>query len=145
MTIEIEQYLVDEYKVIHFSFLTHESDIKGWLEAEGDAYFDCGQGYATDEVDLIVATQDGKFYEVNVKAKLGSQEQDRGTRLYWVDRIKSVKYMEIPKPEPKLLFNYDFSVRLTDVQRGMIDDLFKRMGVEPKFIAKHIPYGSCSH
>ena len=97
----LDPKLKEQYNIFEDAYyLTSENDIIPVFSDIGDDYLDCGQGYYTDTKDVIAHIA-GKFYKVTVNAEITSAKQDCGDRLYWVDGIKSVTYIEIPKPEPK--------------------------------------------
>lgn len=94
----MEQYLKDQYNVIEDKFALKNVDDINFYFSESTDSFDCGQGYYNDEVKKIVLI-DNKFYRVTIKAEIGSAKQDHGERLHWVEGIKSITYVEIPKPD----------------------------------------------
>ena len=61
---------------------------------------DCGQGYYQDQVSYHCFI-DGEFKEIEIHAEIGSQKQDRGDRLYWVDGIEKVVFKD--KDEKEML------------------------------------------
>lgn len=95
-----EQYLVDQYEVYECSELqSHLQIIDHFKQTDSHDFFECGQGYSTDHVQKLVKI--GKdFYNVNIHAEISSAKQDRGDRLYWVEKISNVTYQQIPKPLP---------------------------------------------
>lgn len=98
---ELEGYLIKQYNVHEDkNYLQDASDIEQYFKDDGYDYFDCGQGYSQSEADVIVHIAN-KFYLVTMKAEIGSQKQDRGDRLYFVENIVKVEYEEIDKPERK--------------------------------------------
>ena len=98
---KIEPYLVNEYGVIEdVKGLTSEDDIENYFMDCGSEYFDCGQGYYEDEVELIVKIG-YRFFNVHIYAEVWGDKQDHGDKLYYVEKIMSVTHEEIPKPEPK--------------------------------------------
>jgi hypothetical protein len=80
--------------IIESQYLTSVDDIQEFFSDDGDEYFDCGQGYYQDDAEVIVKI-DGKYYKVNMTAEIGSERQDRGDRLYFVERVESVKVSEM--------------------------------------------------
>jgi len=97
----MEQYLKDDYNVIEdTNYLKSESDIKDYFRGLGMEEIDCGQGYYEDSRTWIAKVAD-EFYEVTAYAEIDSAKQDRGDRLYWVDRISKVEWEKIDKPLPK--------------------------------------------
>lgn len=96
----MEKYLIEQYGVIEEErYLTSVDDIEDFVR-DMDDLFDCGQGYYSDEAELILKIG-GKFYLVNVTAKINSSKQEYGDRLYWSEGIESLSYKEIEKPQPK--------------------------------------------
>lgn len=85
-------------------YLKSVDDIEGYFKEDGYTYFDCGQGYYS-ESEAVYIKIDDKYYEVIMTAEIGSQKQDRGDRLYWVEGIKSVTYKELSKEGIDLFFN----------------------------------------
>lgn len=97
----MEQYLIDEYNIEEDEkYLTNPTQIEEYYKDCGRDYFDCGQGYFQTVAVLLVKIKD-KFYEVTITAAVNGDKQDYGDRLYYVDRITHVSYVEIPKPLPK--------------------------------------------
>lgn len=97
----IDPILKKQYSIITDSrYLCEESDIIPYFEVCGIDFFDCGQGYSQDEATVIIAIHN-KYYEVTMKASITSSKQDRGDRLYWVEDISDITYIEILKPKPK--------------------------------------------
>lgn len=130
----MEQYLKDQYNVREISYLESEEDIVSYFMEDPYDYFDCGQGYYEDEVNIIVKIKD-KFYNVKITAAIGSSKQDRGDRLYFVENAESVEYSEIEKPVDKninkvkyILFQADFDENEANVYKlcnlDSIDDFF---------------------
>lgn len=97
---ETEQYLIDEYSIVESKYLKHELEIEDYFKDWGFEYFECGQGYYESCVDIMVKIGN-KFYNVTIDAEIGSAKQDRGDRLYWVERIENVTWEQIDKPLPK--------------------------------------------
>lgn len=121
----MEEYLVEQYGVIESKdYMETEADIEEYFYANGPDYFDCGEGYYQDEVGLIVKAED-KFYNVTVSADIDSAKQDRGDRLYWVDRITNVSYKEIDKPKPKPKGEVQYSLLITNEQRTKLESFMK--------------------
>lgn len=118
-----EQYNIFEDE----NYLKSESAIVPIFTNIGYDYLDCGQGYYTDTTDII-AYVNGKFYKVTIDAEITSAKQDCGDRLYWVDDIKSVTYVEIPKPEPKS--EELFMVYVKEYQLEHAIDVLKNAGIE---------------
>ena len=119
----MEQYLKDQYNVREISYLKSEDDIVPYFMEDPYDYFDCGQGYYEDEVEVIVKIKD-KFYSVKITAEIGSSKQDRGDRLYFVEGAESVEYKEIEKPVDKnvdkikyLLFESNFDEGESEVYK----------------------------
>ena len=86
----MEQYLIDDYGVEEdVKYLTDPSQIEEYYKDCGRDYLDCGQGYFQEEAVLLVKIKD-KFYEVCIEAEIDGNKQDRGDRLYYVERITKV-------------------------------------------------------
>jgi hypothetical protein len=117
-----EQYDIFEDE----NYLKSESAIVPIFTNIGYDYLDCGQGYYTDTTDII-AYVDGKFYKVTIDAEITSAKQDCGDRLYWVDDIKSVTYIEIPKPEPKSEELFTFYIKEYQVKNAI--NVLKNAGI----------------
>lgn len=110
----MEDYLKEEYGVIEDpEFLGSTEQISDYFSDMWIDYLPCGQGFYTDEAKVLVKISD-YFYEVIIKAEIGSQKQDRGDRLYWVENIESVTYKEIPKPITKKRYLTEYSLLLTE-------------------------------
>ena len=124
----LEEYLVEQYGVImDKKYLKHTSQIGDYFYDCHQDMFDCGQGYAQDEAEAIVFIDD-KFYSVKITAEIGSQKQDRGDRLYWVEGLESIDSEEIDKPKEKLkkLYEYSFSVELLEEDKIKFDAIIKQ-------------------
>ncbi len=107
-----DNYLEQDYNIIESGdWLKSKDDIDDYFR-DSNHLFECGQGYFQDTVESLVKTMDGKFYKVVTKAEIGSQKQDRGDRLYWVESIESVTFSEIEKPEPKQRIRLSVEVEL---------------------------------
>lgn len=118
----MEQYLINDYDVFEdIKWLTDESQIENYFTDNYDDLFDCGQGYYQDEANLICKVKD-KFYEVAVKADIGSQRQDRGDDIYFVDYINSVEYEEIDKPLPKDREIVTYTISLTKSEKVSLEN-----------------------
>lgn len=117
---ELEEYLIKQYNVHEDkNYLQDESDIEDYFKDDGYDYFDCGQGYSQDEADVIVHIAN-KFYLVTMEAEIGSQKQDRGDRLYFVEDIVNVEHREIDKPERKTEY---ISIKVSE------DDIERVLGI----------------
>lgn len=117
----MDTYLIEQYDVLEDAkWLTDVSDIEAYFEDEGREYFDCGQGYYQDEAEVICKIG-VKFYEVTITAEIGSAKQDRGDRLYWVESIESVSYVEIEKPQPIPVKSIRYTVDVTEYQREQLE------------------------
>ena len=118
----MEQYLINDYDVFEdVKWLTDESQIENYFTDNYDDLFDCGQGYYQAEANLICKVKD-EFYEVAVKANIGSQRQDRGDDFYFVDYIKSVEYEEIDKPLPKDREIVTYTISLTKSEKVSLEN-----------------------
>lgn len=125
----MEQYLVEDYGVVEDKrYLTKEEDIESYFEDNAYDYFDCGQGYYQDEASIICCIEN-KFYNVTINAEIGSQKQDRGDRLYWVEYIKSVIYEEIKKPNPKSRMVITYKVCVTDEEKHRLENFMNENGI----------------
>lgn len=123
----LEEYLVEQYGVImDKKYLKHTSQISNFFNDCYNDMFDCGQGYAQDEAEAIVFI-DGVFYNVKITAEIGSQRQDRGDRLYWVESLESIDFEEIEKPKEKLkkIYDYSFSATLLKEEKIALDKIIK--------------------
>jgi hypothetical protein len=117
-----EQYNIFEDE----NYLKSESAIVPLFSDIGYDYLDCGQGYYTDTTDIIAYIA-GKFYKVTINAEITSAKQDCGDRLYWVDDIKSVTYIEIPNPEPKSEELFTFYIKEYQVKHAI--NVLKNAGI----------------
>ena len=121
----MEKYLIEEYEVVEDEkWLRTEGEIEDYFSDNGHDYFDCGQGYYQDEAGLICKIGN-KFYEVVLRAEIDSSKQDRGDRLYWVDRISNVEYEEIEKPQPKHRGEVQYNLSITNHQRTTLEKFMK--------------------
>lgn len=126
----MEKYLTEEYNVIEDeNYLKTEEDIEGYFSDNGNDFLDCGQGYYTEEADLLCKVGD-KFYEVSIEAEITSAKQDRGDRLYWVEKVTSVTYNEVDKPLPKSKQKVDYSLTLTNYQKSILENFMKENHIE---------------
>jgi len=123
-----EKYLVDDYNLHEFADLKHESQIPDWFKNDFNDEFDCGQGYYEDKAVLFVKIG-AKFYHVTLTAEIGSAKQNVGDRLYWVEGIKKVEYVEVEKPAPKNQYTYIFSMNLSGADFTQVEHFLKGMGV----------------
>lgn len=122
----LDKYLIKQYNVhVDSKYLKHESQIVEYCK-DYTELFDCGQGFYENEKVLIVAIAD-KFYEVKIHAEIGSAKQDRGDRLYWVEKIDKVEYKEIDKPIPKDILEANYSLKLTKEQKDNLDKFIKEL------------------
>lgn len=125
-----EQYLFDEYDLIEdVNWLTNVNEIKEFILGDLRQFFQCGQGYYNDNVDLLMKIQD-KFYKVNAKAEITSAKQDRGDRLYWAESIESVTWKEVDKPLPKLKTTKSYTFELTTYQEQELDNFIKEQKIK---------------
>ena len=100
---ETEAYLIKDYNAVeNKKYLRSPLQIEDYFKEYDDSseYFECGQGYAQEEAELLVKIGN-KFYNVKLHAGICSAKQDRGDRLYWVENIRKVEYAEVDKPLPK--------------------------------------------
>lgn len=125
----MESYLKEEYDVYESKYLKDESEIEDYFMDSGVDFFDCGQGYYQDEVDLIVKIED-KFFRVDIYAEIMSAKQDVGDRLYWVDGINEVEYKEIPKPLPKDRVDVTYNLTMTHSQKNRLEEFMKDNFIE---------------
>lgn len=125
----MERYLTEQYNVIeNKNSLCKEENIKDYFKDVGIDLLSCGQGYYQDEIDVICKIDD-KFYNVSIIAEITSAKQDRGERLYWVDKITNVDYNEIDKPTPKDTKEVQYSLSLTNVQRELLEEFLKENNI----------------
>lgn len=75
-------------------YLTSEDQIKDYFKDNGYDHFECGEGEYEDEVEVTVKIGD-EYFEVFMSAEIGSQRQDRGDRLYWVEDVTTVTYKKV--------------------------------------------------
>lgn len=118
----MEQYLIDDYNVYEDTkYLTEETQIEEYFKDNGYDYFDCGQGYYEEEVDLLLKIQN-TYYQVYLQAEIGrSAKQDVGDRIYFVDEISSVTYKEINKPLPKLKTIKTYTLELSKEKENILN------------------------
>lgn len=122
----MESYLKEQYDVIDDKYLSSVDDIKWYFEDNGYEWLDCGQGYATESASKIVHI-DGKFYMVHFEAEIESSKQDRGDRLYFVERVKNVSYEEIEKPVEKDTSDTIFIIE--NYNKNMVEQLLRENGI----------------
>lgn len=98
----MEEYLIKDYDVLEDEryLPSIESIVPYFKSLDSRGYFDCGEGYYQDEHEQLIKIKD-KFYRVTITAEIGSQWMDVGDRVYFVESIKNVEYIEIDKPTPK--------------------------------------------
>jgi len=132
----LENYLIEQYEVImNKKYLKHTSQIPDYFNDRYYDMFDCGQGYAQDEVEVMVFINN-KFYSVKIMAEIGSQKQDRGDRLYWVEGIESISVEEIEKPKEKLkkIYKYNFNIELLAEDKIKLDNIIEQFQNNNKII-----------
>lgn len=123
----LDPKLKEQYNIIEDKdYLKTENDIIPLFSDIGYDYLDCGQGYYTDTTDIIAYIA-GNFYKVTINAEITSAKQECGDRLYWVDDIKSVTYIEIPEPEPKSEEPFTFYIKEYQVKHAI--DVLKNAGI----------------
>lgn len=61
---------------------------------DGASLFDCGQGYYQDEVTTNAYIEDS-LYSVKLTAEIDSSKQDRGDRLYWVEKVTNISFTPV--------------------------------------------------
>lgn len=121
----LEQYLIDEYGCYEDSeYLKHELQIEEHFKSGFSDEFDCGQGYYEDEIVKLVKIGN-KFYNVTITAEIGSAKQDYGDRLYWIESIEKVTYVEVDKPQPKDYQVHQYSFSLNTDQKVVLDAFIK--------------------
>ena len=126
----MEDYLIKDYDVYEDeNYLTEEKQIESFFKDNGYDFFDCGQGYYQEEAKIICKIGN-KFYEVSMNAEIGSEKQDRGDRLYYVDYINNVTYKEIEKPQPKHREQKTYVLNLTSQEQNKIESIFKDLGLK---------------
>ncbi len=125
----MEEYLKYDYDVFEDDDLTSEEDIIPFFTDTGYDYFDCGQGYYQDEA-IILAKIGDKFFYVTLKAEVWGDKQDRGDKLYYVESITSITYVEIEKPLPKLKKPITIEFTANDAVINQVFDILTRNGVE---------------
>lgn len=115
---ELEDYLIKQYEVHEDkNYLQDVSEIEDYFKDSGGDYFECGQGYAQSEAQVMVHIAN-KFYIVYMEAEIGSAKQDYGDRLYWVEDVESVTYKEIDKPERKTEY-FNIKVSESDIEKAL--------------------------
>lgn len=125
-----EKYLFEEYDLFEDkNWLTKREDIVEYFEENGADFLDCGQGYSQDETSILCKVGD-KFYIVDIEAEIGSQKQDRGDRLYWVEDIESVSYEEVDKPLPKDRVNVFYNLSLTKAQKERLESFMDNASID---------------
>ena len=124
----LDPVLKEQYNIFEDNyFLKTENDIIPVFYNIGADYLDCGQGYYTDSTNIIAYIA-GKFYKITIDAEITSAKQDRGDRLYWVDDINLVTYVEIPKP---ILKSEELiTVYIKEYQLEHAIDVLKNAGIE---------------
>lgn len=125
----MEKYLIEQYDVLEDRYLTSEIGIVDYFRDCGTDYMDCGQGYYSDEANVICKISD-RFYNVKIKADIASAKQDVGDRLYWVDYISSVTYEEIGKPQPKDTMEMAYHLIITADQKRVLESFMRENHIE---------------
>lgn len=128
-----EPYLIDDFKCYESMYLSEESGIEDYFKDNGYEFFNCGQGHYQEESDILLKVLD-KFYNVNICAEIGSSQQDRGDRLYFVEEITSVTYEETEKPLPKEKESYNYKITCSTDQKKFIEKFFSDNGLIFKLI-----------
>jgi len=128
----MEDYLVREYAVFEDEkYLKTTQELKSYFKDSGYDYFDCGQGYYQDESDITCKIGE-KFYDVTMRAEIGSQKQDRGERFYFVENIESVTYKEIPKPKPKQKIALTYKLLINKEEKHALEVFLKNRNIDFK-------------
>ena len=109
MDIIEDEYLNDENKIVH------------WFKDCGHEYFECGQGYYQEDVEICVKIG-AEYFKVQIYAEIESSKQDRGDRLYWVEKITEVKYSKISIDEMTQIINANIWKKI-EVYEQKIDKL----------------------
>jgi hypothetical protein len=126
----VEDYLIKEYGVVSSSeWLKSENQIEAYFRDCYSDFFDCGQGYYEDEVDIIVKIGP-KFFNVHLVVEIGSAKQDRGDRLYWTECFKSCKWEEIEKPAKKETKKVSYSFELNESQETKLNKFLKENDIK---------------
>lgn len=123
----MEEYLEKEYGVIEDSnWLKCEEQIESHFKDDSYDLFDCGQGYYQDEA-YVICKIGLKFYGVTIKAEVWGEKQDRGDKLYHVESIENVSWVEIDKPEPKDKVSFTYSFCMTKDDKLLLDQYLASM------------------
>ena len=128
----MEDYLKKEYNIHSSEYLEKEEEIEEYFQDNGSLFFDCGQGYSENKVEFITMIEN-KFYQVNLKAEIESSKQDRGDRLYWVEKITEIIWKEIEKPLPKPRTEFVFKAQLTVGEKKRIEKLLEAMKINNEY------------
>lgn len=124
----MEDYLKNDYGVIQDrNYLKCEEQIEPYFKDNYSDHFDCGQGYAQDEAIAIIKIAQ-KYYSVKTTAEIESAKQDRGDRLYWVEKIASITWEELPKPLPKETEQFTYTFTLNKDKRAHLEEFLKEHG-----------------
>lgn len=97
----------------------NEEKIISYFKDNGVEYFDWGVGYYQEETEVYVRTKNSKIFKVLIEAECIGQNNDYGDKTYFVDRIKSVNYIEISELE-----YINFNIKSLEYQQGsLVNDL----------------------
>lgn len=90
-------------------------NIESWFKDECE--FDCGQGYYTDECELLVK-MDNNFYSLFFCGEIGSKKMDVGDRVYYIewDTIFLSSVTKLEKPIKPIPFDVKLNFTLTKEQ-----------------------------
>lgn len=102
------------------NYLTSEDEINNFFSEAAYDELDCGQGYCTNKGEAFAKIGD-KYYLVKFEAEIGSAKQDRGDRLYWVERIASVTWKPIKEREVFSVINKEILEKIADYKYKIIE------------------------
>jgi hypothetical protein len=121
-----EQYLFDDYGLHEYDDLKHETQIKEYFYSNDfEDLFDCGIGYSIDKVVILVKIG-AKFYYVTIEAEVIGERSNHSDKVYHVDCISNVSYVETEKPLPKERKDFVVTFKnITDNQKTAILSLIE--------------------
>lgn len=77
-----------------FNSFDSEEEAKEYFKDEGSSLFEVGQGLYQNEAETFCYIKD-VFFKVNLEAEVWGAKQDRGYKLYHVERITKVEFAHI--------------------------------------------------
>jgi hypothetical protein len=113
---ELESYAMEDViDIVHEIISDNEIDI-----------FPCGQGYFTQDAHVYILVGN-TLYDVKATAEIESAKQDKGDRLYWVEKCDEFDCTEA-----------NLDAILADIEKNFLDgDDIKSLGFKEYYIEQY--------